>query len=143
MVDFYDNAQYGHGIRSLFGSGHKDKQAGVAYSRYSVQTPQGDTGLGYHEVTAYDSDHNEVGSLQWHKGTGEILDVRVDPQHRRQGVATALHHMAGKLSGEYGLTGPTHSNDRSDQGDSWAKKVGGELPARIKLSDLPDMNAGR
>lgn len=139
-VELYDNHEWGHGIRPLMGHNLNNKQHGSLYARYSVELPknaQWSSGIsnGYHEVTAHDEDHNELGHLQWNSTTGEIIDVRVSPSVGRQGIATAMHNFAGRLSREYGVNAPTHSADRSDQGDSWARKVGGELPKRVTLED--------
>ena len=80
-----------------------------------------------------------MGAIQWHAQRGEILGVAVEPEYRRMGVAHTLFHEAKRIAREQGLTEPTHSSDRSDMGDAWAKSVGGELPKRKKLSDFPTL----
>ncbi len=89
----------------------------------------------HHVITAtrtirggsHDEDEDEVvGQLDWHRKTGRIAMVEVDPAFQRQGIATHMH----KLGQEFSPT-PQHSNDRTNKGTAWAKSVGGKLP-RLK-----------
>jgi hypothetical protein len=140
MAEFYDNREWGHGQRPLFGKVLNNKQHGDLYARYSLQLPSKWANSGsYHEVTAYNSDHDNIGHMQWHVKTGEIIDVRVNEEHQRKGVATALHSMAHKVAGEFNVAKPVHSDDRSDQGDEWAKSIGGPLPKRKTVQDYEEM----
>jgi GNAT superfamily N-acetyltransferase len=146
MPEYYENTEWGHGDVPLMGTKLNNKQHGGLYARYSVEKPENkqwdaSTSKGYHEVTVHDKDHDEVGRLEWHGGTGEILKVSVSEDYRRQGVATAMHSLAHKLSNQYGLPKPRHSNDRTDMGDSWAMKVGGTVPPNIK--DDPEFQRRR
>lgn len=68
--------------------------------------------------------------MQWSDNTGELQHIMVNHDARRQGIATALWNRAQQLSGERGITAPTHSSKRTKEGDAWAKSVGGELPKR-------------
>lgn len=60
-----------------------------------------------------------------HFTSGVIQAMGVHPEHRRQGVATAMLQAAHKA----GVT-PVHSPDRSDAGDAWARSLGVDLPER-------------
>ena len=59
-----------------------------------------------------------------------ILGMGVHPDHRRQGVATAML-AAARGAGATVL----HSTDRSDAGDAWARSVGGDVPERASSPD--------
>lgn len=114
-----------------------------SHAHYSIAIDDGihrnttNYGLGVHGVTMYDNNPDEggnrIGELTWSAKRGEILDVHVDPAHRRKGVATALLHAAHKVASMKNVLPPVHSNDRSDMGEKWAKAVGGQLPPRMKL----------
>lgn len=67
----------------------------------------------------------EVARLTFDTATGEVLAVVVHAEFRRQGLATALWEYA--LECGYALK---HSSWRTNDGDSWARSVGGELPPR-------------
>lgn len=71
-----------------------------------------------------------VGRLSWHPRTGSVQWVETDKEHRRQGVATSLWDRAHDLSDKMGIKPPVHSAYRWNEGDAWAKSVGGHLPAR-------------
>lgn len=140
MAEMYENTEWGHGQRPLVGANFNNAQHGGYYVHYSVNRPEQKTWTQgvtppYHEVKVYDHEDDKVGNLQWHEDTGEILDIRVDPKHRRKGVATALLHTATQLSGQYGVPAPQQSADRSDQGDAWSKSLGVPLPKRRTLED--------
>jgi ribosomal protein S18 acetylase RimI-like enzyme len=75
-----------------------------------------------------------MGNIQWHKDTGEIISIGVKPSYRRLGVANTLFHEAHKAAREQGLAEPKHSEDRSDEGDAWAKQAGGEVPPQKKYT---------
>ena len=145
-MELYDNTEWGHGNRPLFGNVLNNAQHGGLTMYYSLQLPKNapwQSGNAYHEVKAHDEEGNEVGHLQWAPKTGKILDLYVTPVHRRQGVASALFNGAKGLASEYGVKRPQHSSDRSDQGDAWARAVGGRLPRRVTLEDFPNMNVGK
>jgi hypothetical protein len=142
MIEFYENTEWGHGTAPLYGTKLNNKQFGDLYVRHSLELPQNDkygARLGRHTVTAYDKDHNKIGYLEWHKKTGEILNVDVDKPFRRQGVATSLLRRAQDLSSKYNLQSPLHSKDRSDQGDAWAKSTGDKVPRRIGKFNFPEV----
>ena len=66
--------------------------------------------IGDMQITAMDDDH-------------QIVGVNTHKDFRRKGVATLLYRKALSI----GLT-PRHSDKRSDEGDAWAKSVGGDAP---------------
>lgn len=73
-------------------------------------------------VRAYLGEIN-VGGIKW-RSDHEIDGLWVEPDYRRQGIATALYekaqgHTEGKLK---------HSPYRTREGDAWARSVGGYLP---------------
>jgi GNAT superfamily N-acetyltransferase len=75
----------------------------------------------------------EVGSLILNplkKGVREVAMVNVDPDVRRQGVATALFLEAKKA----GLK-PAHSPNRSTAGDAFARTTGHPVPDRALALD--------
>jgi len=91
---------------------------------YSYKTVPNSSGLEtHHAVIAHHSQDGEVGHLQWHP-EGEIQDVHVDETHRRKGVATGMLRYAEGL----GVAKPKHSELRSEEGDAWARAVGGHIP---------------
>jgi GNAT superfamily N-acetyltransferase len=96
------------------------------FVRASSTNPEASTN--YHRL------HHPEGkktSLIWHKETGEIFGVQVDPHLQRQGVATAMWNRAHSMAAENPeIVPPRHSRIRSGQGDKWARSVGGELPER-------------
>ena len=69
---------------------------------------------------------NKIGHLRWDNESGEIKDVDVNEHYQRQGIGRAMYNM-----GQGYDPAPQHSDIRSDEGDSWAKSVGGYLPERM------------
>jgi ribosomal protein S18 acetylase RimI-like enzyme len=67
--------------------------------------------------------HNEPGAAHH----GRLMNVEVEPQHQRKGIATAMWQHAERS----GIK-PQHSPHRTDEGQAWASKVGGKLPNRVK-----------
>ena len=105
--------------------------------KFSAAHEYSNFGRNTHAVEMYshapDSPKNRgLGTLEWHARTGEILNVGVRRSARRLGVANTLFQEAHKAAREQGLVAPVHSNDRSDEGEIWAKQAGGEVPPRKK-----------
>jgi hypothetical protein len=135
MIEYYDHD--GHGIRPLFGLNLNNAQHGGFYARYSLNSQQG-----LHTIEVQDKDHNDVGHLHW-SHLGPIQDINVKSEHRRKGIASAMYRMGHQLATDYPdrvNSGPTHSMDRTPDGDAWAKAVGGFLPPKIDPSTFPNMN---
>jgi hypothetical protein len=63
----------------------------------------------------------KVGEMQVDIGTSQIQNIEVHPRHQRKGVATAMWNYAQDISGN----NIHHSPVRTDEGDAWAKTVGG------------------
>ena len=70
---------------------------------------------------------------------GEVSAVETHPKYRKQGLAKKLWDYAGTL-GHMGIPAPKHSSGRTQAGEAWAKKIGGELPARGRLLSARQMN---
>lgn len=109
------------------------------YYEADPDRPTSNFGLNVAGIRMLSHDYNdpkseEIGKFEWHKKTGEILNVDVDKAHRRKGVATSMLNAAKNISAKKGLPPVVHSNDRSDMGDKWAKSTGEELPKRLKLN---------
>ena len=69
-----------------------------------------------------------IGNLMWdHEGVG---DVYVNPEYRRRGIATEMWNVANREATSRGIIKPKHSGLRTDEGDAWARSVGGHLPPR-------------
>jgi len=75
--------------------------------------------------------HETVGTLSWDP-SGEIKNIQVKPENRRQGIATKMLRMAEFETARRGTPPIQHSSRRTDDGDAWAKSVGGKLPPRTK-----------
>jgi len=71
--------------------------------------------------------------------SGEVKGVETHPKHQREGLASKLWDYASSL-GHMGIPAPKHSTARTKAGEEWAKKVGGELPARGRLLSARQMN---
>ena len=81
--------------------------------------------------SSVDPGHRPISSMSWHHQTGEIKGVYTDPEHRRQGVASALYQHGQEIAGATrGVPKPRHSTFRTNSGDAWARSVGGRLPKR-------------
>lgn len=64
--------------------------------------------------------------LRWEVLTGEVYSLWVHPDHRRQGRASELWRRAGEIAEV------RHSAWRTDDGDAFARAMGGELPPRLR-----------
>lgn len=76
-----------------------------------------------------------IGSLKWDTDDGTIFMVYVHPGFRRKGIATLLLHGAEELAAAHGWAVPAHSKERTVEGDTWARAVGGQLP---RMSRAPE-----
>jgi hypothetical protein len=82
-----------------------------------------------HNVIARDTEGGFVGNMRW--SAKQVRNVMVNPEHQRQGVATAMWNEGHRLASEnQRIPKPRHSSDRTDAGDAWAKSVRGPLPRR-------------
>lgn len=86
-------------------------------------------GSNYHFLRAVSSGGSWVGDMNWN--SRHVHGVQVVPEHRRKGVATSLWNEGQRLASENAkIPAPKHSTDRTDDGDAWARSVGGRLPRR-------------
>lgn len=73
------------------------------------------------------------GELTWKRKGGTILKIEVPGHLQRRGLATSLYGEAKRIASENPrIPSPRHSNDRTKEGDAWARSVGGRLPRRLK-----------
>ena len=77
-----------------------------------------------HVVHAWAPGDQHVGTLRWNAIDGDVEHVGVDPDYRRQGVATGMWKYA---QGQQGVQSPRHApaDERSADGKAWAKSVKG------------------
>ena len=68
-----------------------------------------------------------IGRMLWHKSNGDIEKLWVATSFRRQGIATAMW----RLSQTFEMPAK-HSEWRTNDGDAWARAIGGELPPRLQ-----------
>lgn len=79
---------------------------------------------GRRDVPAFELTVGDIARLRWEEDTGEVHSMWVAELHRRQGIMRALWEQAVPL-------GIKHSRWRTDDGDAFARAVGGELPTRL------------
>ena len=102
-------------------------------SQFNFQYHPPEMGANYHSVTA-DLETTETGSVRrasmnW--DAKKIRGIEVPATHQRQGVATALWNEGQRLAETNAkIPKPKHSPDRTNEGDAWARSVGGRLPRR-------------
>jgi GNAT superfamily N-acetyltransferase len=89
-----------------------------------------------HKVVAETDDGDHVGDLEWYsRGNNHISHIEVEPNHRRQGVATGMFGYAHEVAKTTrGVQPPKHSPDRTNDGDAWAKSTGKRVPKRLHES---------
>lgn len=87
-----------------------------------------------HRITAHqqvDGETKYAGHLLW--SSKQVRNIDVAPTMQRQGVATAMWNEGQRLASENArIPAPKHSPDRTNDGDAWARSVGGRLPRRKK-----------
>jgi hypothetical protein len=86
---------------------------------------QPNTAYTRHYFTATHPKFGEIGTMQITElgNNHQIVGVNTTENFKRKGIATLLFRKALSV----GLT-PRHSSDRTEDGDAWAKSVGGYLP---------------
>jgi len=87
-------------------------------------------GYGSHRLTAHvGGSDTSAGHLLW-SGQG-IRNIMVEPELQRRGIGTAMWNEGHRLASENArIPKPKHSPDRTNEGDAWARGVGGRLPRR-------------
>lgn len=104
------------------------------YSNVIRKDPSGKKVTGY----LINAKHAESGDTVGHMlcdHRGKIQSISVQPAHQRKGVATNMWNHAQELASQGQVPAPKHSKDRSDQGDAWARSVGGRRPRRVEFFD--------
>jgi 8-oxo-dGTP pyrophosphatase MutT (NUDIX family)/GNAT superfamily N-acetyltransferase len=115
------------------------KQADQPYAgghtfKFVKANPREMGGSSLHELRAYPEDQPDYnsGSIRWSYKSGEIAGVDVQPQYRRQGLATELLDQARQVAATTrGVTAPRHSEQRTNEGEAWARSTGDRLPRRL------------
>jgi GNAT superfamily N-acetyltransferase len=100
-----------------------------------------------HQIWATNHRGEEIGHLHWSKEEREADDpeeytgdpgvismIEVHPDYRRKGIATAMFNQAQQYRPK-----PLHSDDRSYEGDQWARKVGGPTIYGTDVRDEPEV----
>jgi hypothetical protein len=83
-----------------------------------------------HRIQAF-SGKASLGRMLWNSRS--ILNIDVEPQQARRGVATAMWQEGHRLAEQHArIPKPKHSSDRTAMGDAWARSVGGRLPRRAR-----------
>jgi len=82
-----------------------------------------------------------AGYLVWDNDSGLVLDLWVRDDRQRLGVASALWEMAQRTAEANGWHEPLHAGDRTEDGDAWARSLGGELPDRTEATDYAAFRA--
>lgn len=76
-------------------------------------------GFGNHLIEAYHNKAGHVANLEWDRKTGNIGNVDVAEDHRRQGLATAMFNFAHTLN----VIPPKHTQALSDSGRAWKESL--------------------
>jgi GNAT superfamily N-acetyltransferase len=83
-----------------------------------------------HRLTA-EQDGRAVAVLIWSRRSGLILDIHVEPEYRRRGIATALLAEARRMAGETrGVKRPRLNPQRTNDGEAFARSLGERVPPR-------------
>lgn len=80
-----------------------------------------------HMVWASTGNNKALGHMTWDKGVVNAVEVYNTDRWGRKGMATQMWNRAREITPNL-----RHSSNRSDMGNAWAKKVGGELPERVQ-----------
>lgn len=95
-----------------------------------------------HEIVAFTShDGPVIGHLTWGGHDGSIQEIHVDPEHRRQGLATRMYLMAQQLGSKHDtIPMPIQSQTvRTPAGEEWAKTLPDYTPiAKKRIKKLPN-----
>lgn len=126
-----------HAQFDYFGPGDDDPKSNYVNEHHkvaiTVPAPH-DVGIrrGHSNATLPAGTPIRAGELTWKRNGGKILRVEVPSHMQRHGMATALLGEAKRIaSANPRIPQPKHSNDRTKEGDAWARAVGGKLPRRI------------
>jgi GNAT superfamily N-acetyltransferase len=70
-------------------------------------------------LTGVGGSPQQLGAVRWYPATGEVSQIYVQPEHRRQGVASALLHAAGVLSVARGWARLWGDGQRTELGEQF------------------------
>jgi GNAT superfamily N-acetyltransferase len=102
----------------------------LSHIQFQYHPPE--MGAEYHRVTAHRQEEGEskyAGYMAW--SSSGVRNIDVAPAVQRQGIGTALWNEGHRLASEHArVPKPKHSKDRTNEGDAWARSVGGRLPKR-------------
>lgn len=84
---------------------------------------------------------DQVGAIRWWIHSGQIHQVYVAPERRRQGIATALIHAAAGARAARGWPSLRADGQRTDLGEDWAQAGPNSWRHRVepRTHDLPPM----
>jgi 8-oxo-dGTP pyrophosphatase MutT (NUDIX family)/GNAT superfamily N-acetyltransferase len=108
--------------------------AGGHTFQFIKATPKVMGGSSLHELRAYPEGESKrySGSLRWSYKSGEIAGIDVDKDQQRQGLATELLGRARDIAATTrGVIAPKHSDQRTNEGEAWARSTGDRLPRRL------------
>jgi len=92
--------------------------------KFTAATVPGDNPTPYdhpmHRVDALNSGGYRVGRIFWEPHNGRVEGISVDPDRRRQGIATRLWHEAHASAKREGVVPPVHSDVQFPEGKAWA-----------------------
>jgi hypothetical protein len=98
--------------------------------QFHYDNPELGTAKMIHRVTAKTGEAT-LGTMLWN--SRGILNIGVQPEQARRGVATAMWHEGHRLAEQNArIPKPKHSPDRTAMGDAWARSVGGRLPRKSR-----------
>ena len=98
------------------------RQFRLEHSAIDDGNPQGS-----HTLRASTGNGRLLGIMSWKNGM--VGSVSVKENWQRQGMASQMWQRASEIT-----PGLSHSGNRTDDGDAWARKVGGPLPPRMQES---------
>jgi hypothetical protein len=82
-----------------------------------------------HRIIARQENGGYAGHMLW--SSKQVRNIDVAPAVQRQGVATGMWNEGQRLAAENSrIPAPKHSTQRTNEGDAWARSVGGRLPRR-------------
>jgi GNAT superfamily N-acetyltransferase len=125
-------------MREAKGGGDKDNIASGITGKMGLSR-QSESKIDYsfykplkrHRVEIKDDSGKTIASMEWMNDDGQISHLDVKPEYRRKGLATKLFQKARELSEkDDSIASPQHSPMRSEDGDAWARAIGGNIPDR-------------
>lgn len=82
-----------------------------------------------------------VGFIIWEIDGGEVSRIYVGDKLRRHGIGTYIWETATEMSEENGWDVPEHSSSRTEEGDAFARSIGGYIPRLV--DDVYGWSSGR